>query len=247
MDDVRAVWNAKAEEWDRHIGADGDPNRRFNSDPVLWRLLGDVSGRRVLDAGCGTGYLSIKLARQGAQVIAVDASPEMVRVAERNRELANVDVDVRVDDVQLLTTVRDGSVDCIVSNYVLMDLPDHEAAVGAFARVLASGGVAVLVFLHPCFDSPEGPQRSVDGVGYHWPKPYVERWTFTSRWGPFSSEFLTFHRSLTDYWRAFTSAGFRIDHFEEPVVPRDHPELAPNLVERARWTPFSVVFKLTRR
>jgi SAM-dependent methyltransferase len=247
MDDVRAVWNAKAEEWDRHIGREGDRNRRFNSDPVLWRLLGEVSRRRMLDAGCGNGYLALQLAERGADVIAVDASPEMIRVALRNKELASADIDIRLDDIQLLTSVPDGSVHGVVSNYVLMDLPDHEAALRSFARVLVPGGVAVLVFLHPCFDCPKGPERSSDGVRYHWPKPYIDRWAFTSRWGDFSSEFITFHRSLSDYWGAITSAGFAVDHFEEPVVPRDHPESSTELIERARWTPYSVAFKLTRQ
>ena len=37
---------------------EGDGNRILNSDPVLWAFAGDVDGLTVLDAGCGTGYLS---------------------------------------------------------------------------------------------------------------------------------------------------------------------------------------------
>lgn len=245
MDEVRACWDAKAEEWDRHVGTGGDPNRRFNSDPVLWRMLGDVSGMRVLDAGCGTGYLAVQLARRGARVTAIDASTEMVRVAERNVQRAVVEVDLRVDDAQLLATIPDASVDRVVSNYVLMDLPDHEAALRAFARVLAPGGAAVVVFLHPCFAVPDGPERlEGGGVRYTWPKPYIGRWRFQERWGDFTSDFLTFHRPLSDWWRAITAAGLRVVDFDEPMVPPDHPDLDPRVVERARWTPFSVAFRL---
>jgi ubiquinone/menaquinone biosynthesis C-methylase UbiE len=170
----------------------------------------------------------------------------MIAIANKNLEQAGVLADLRVDDGQELSTVDDASVDAVVSNYVLMDLPDHEAALHAISRVLMPGGVAVLVFLHPCFDTPEGPTRGDDGVSYHWPRPYVERWSFDCRWGSFDTAFHTFHRSLSDYWRAFSDANLNVTAFEEPVVPSDHPELTADVTARARWTPFSVAFKLSK-
>lgn len=44
-------------------------------------LPADLSGRRVLDAGCGTGALSVAAARRGAEVVAIDLSPTLVRLA----------------------------------------------------------------------------------------------------------------------------------------------------------------------
>ena len=70
----RGLWNEKAELWDLHIGDEGDRNRRRHVNPTIWRMLGPVEGLRVLDAGCGTGYLSAKLAQDGAAVTAVDYS-----------------------------------------------------------------------------------------------------------------------------------------------------------------------------
>ena len=50
---AKQLLDQKAQEWHRQVGDDGDNNRRFNSDPVLWRFLGDVQNLDVLDAGCG--------------------------------------------------------------------------------------------------------------------------------------------------------------------------------------------------
>ncbi|MEO0830091.1 MAG: magnesium protoporphyrin IX methyltransferase [Pseudomonadota bacterium] len=50
---------------------------------ILSALPGDLSGARVLDAGCGTGAMSEELARRGADVVAVDISPALVDVARR--------------------------------------------------------------------------------------------------------------------------------------------------------------------
>ncbi len=49
---------------------------------LLEWLPADLSGKRVLDAGCGTGALSVEAARRGAEVVAIDLSPTLVKLAE---------------------------------------------------------------------------------------------------------------------------------------------------------------------
>jgi SAM-dependent methyltransferase len=51
---------------------EGDSAKRYLLNPVVLRMLGDLPGRRVLDAGCGQGYLSRLLAARGASVVAID-------------------------------------------------------------------------------------------------------------------------------------------------------------------------------
>ncbi len=50
---------------------------------MLDRLPADLTGRRVLDAGCGTGMATIELAARGAEVVAVDISPSLVEIAQK--------------------------------------------------------------------------------------------------------------------------------------------------------------------
>lgn len=50
-------------------------------DVLLGTLPQDLTGARVLDAGCGTGALSVELAKRGAQVVAVDISPALIDIA----------------------------------------------------------------------------------------------------------------------------------------------------------------------
>ena len=49
---------------------------------ILGRLGEDLSGMRVLDAGCGAGPMTAELALRGAEVVAVDISPSLVKIAE---------------------------------------------------------------------------------------------------------------------------------------------------------------------
>ena len=67
--ETKAFWNRIAHDWDRQVGDTGDKNRVLNSDPVVWSFLGNVEGKNVLDAGCGTGYFSRQLSLRGARVV----------------------------------------------------------------------------------------------------------------------------------------------------------------------------------
>jgi len=60
----------------------------MRSTLLSW-LPADLSGRRLLDAGCGTGAFAIEAARRGAQVLAIDVSPSLIKIArERSEGLA---------------------------------------------------------------------------------------------------------------------------------------------------------------
>src|SRR5262245_15350099 len=98
---------------------------------ILERLA-PQPGERILDLGCGDGTLTVKLVERGAEVIGVDASPEMLAAA-RDRGL-----DARLMDVRQLTF--DAEFDAVFSNAVLHWIPEAEAAVKGIVRALKPGG-----------------------------------------------------------------------------------------------------------
>ncbi|MBA4048919.1 MAG: magnesium protoporphyrin IX methyltransferase [Sphingomonas sp.] len=67
-------------------------------DTLLSWLPADLSGRRVLDAGCGTGAFAVAAARRGADVVAVDVAASLIEIA-RKRAPAGLAIDWRVGDM----------------------------------------------------------------------------------------------------------------------------------------------------
>jgi hypothetical protein len=108
----------------------------------------------------------------------------------------------------------------------------------------------VLVFSHPCF--PQGFRSSPDGnrtYDYRWSQCYFERHKIVEGpWAHFKSDFVWFHRPLSDYWKAFRAAGFEIVEFEEPRITEDRYDLLHDEQEHLKHTrrPYSVAFQLRK-
>jgi 2-polyprenyl-6-hydroxyphenyl methylase/3-demethylubiquinone-9 3-methyltransferase len=103
--------------------------------------LGDVGGRRVLDAGCGGGLVARELAAAGAEVVGVDRSLGSLGVARRAvaRRAAGGSFRPAQGRLERLP-FADAGFDAVVAADVLEHLPDLPAAVAELARVLRPGG-----------------------------------------------------------------------------------------------------------
>ena len=104
---------------------------------VLVEFVGEVAGCRVLDVGTGTGRAAIALARRGALVTGVDASAEMLCVAEARAREAGVSPAFVQGDAHALQ-FADRAFDACVSLRVLMHTPDWRRCVAELCRVARS-------------------------------------------------------------------------------------------------------------
>jgi SAM-dependent methyltransferase len=191
-------------------------------------LLGEVSGRRVLEIGCGSAPCARWLRRAGADVVALDLSAGMLaRAAELGRS-TGVAVPLLQADAGALP-LAGGSVDVVCSAFGgLPFVADVEGALAEAARVLRPGGRFVASVNHPFRwplpDSPEPADLRIVS-SYFDRRPYVE----TD--GAGRTVYVEHHRTVGDWVRAVVGAGLVLDDLVEP-------EWTPGRTQQwGQWSP----------
>lgn len=141
---VAAAWDAIATGFDRYA----TPQTMTLGEQVLSRIeLGP--GVRLLDVAAGSGGLSIPAARTGAEVVAVDISPNMIaRLRERARGEGLTTLETRVGDGTALD-LDDASFDVAVSINGVSLFPDIAAGLRELVRVTRPGGDVLIVTFGP--------------------------------------------------------------------------------------------------
>ena len=115
--------------------------------------LGDVSGKSVIDIGCGEGRFCRLLAKLGATVTGMDITESLIKQA---RDLGGTGQTYMVGDAEDLAGVEDDSFDLAVSYIVLVDLLDYRRSIGEAYRVLKPGGRFVVCNVHPSRSADTG-------------------------------------------------------------------------------------------
>lgn len=213
-----------AEHWAEIVDA---PERTEALWPALDGMLPDVNGALVLDAGCGAGVYSAALEDQGADVVGVDVSDEMLREARARVPDATF---VKVDLSQPLDFLDSGSVDVVLCQHVFSHLPDLTTPLDEFARVLSDGGHLVVSTHNPVHDyvvvrDGEYPtseaQAHLDADLQTPPGApnYTETERFDVEWNPgaVANRGTYYRRSIENLLAPLLEAGFTLDAVAEPA------------------------------
>ena len=206
-------WSVAFRASGAECGPEGDFGRKHLLNPALFALLGEVRGLRILDAGCGQGYLARLLAQRGARVTGVEFAPQGYRAAVEEEQHTPLGIEYVQAD---LTRPLDlgAAFDAVVANMVFMDIPDYEAAMRHCIAALRPGGLFVFSLLHPCFEESSSAwpgQRYVAVREYLRPHRFEQDYTYG------------FHRPLSHYLNFVIRQGC---HVEAVIEPQLAPELA---------------------
>lgn len=185
--------------------------------PAMLALAGDVRGRRVLDAGCGSGALSAALRDGGAAVTGIDASVGMLDLA---RERLGNAIELRVADLNDRLPFDDGEFDDVIASLVLHYLEDWTTALTEIRRVLTPSGRLFVSVDHPIvaytIQEPRPDYFADTSYGFEW------------EIGGQRIPMRFWRKSLQSMLDAFRSAGFHVTSITEPrplSEARDvHPE-----------------------
>lgn len=185
---------------------DTKPHNAYCERPATLSLLPNVEGKKVLDAGCGPGVYSEWLIERGAEVVALDVSPKMVKLARQRLGLA---ADVREADLNKPLTFLDSSCfDVVLSPLVLEYIEDWNNTLAEFYRVLRPAGLLICSVNHPFFD-----------YTYYKSNNYFETELVGSEWRGFKPVRVyvpSFRRSLGETLNPISEAGFSLERIIEP-------------------------------
>ncbi|MBR0796747.1 class I SAM-dependent methyltransferase [Bradyrhizobium jicamae] len=197
--------------------------------PAIRAMLPDVSGKRVVDLGCGFGWASRWMREQGAaSVRGIDLSQNMIaRAAEMTQDPA---IRYEVADLETLE-LKEAAFDLVYSALAFHYVRDFDRLTGMLSRALVPGAFLVFTIEHPIYMAAAHPHWLQDGDGRKtWPvsRYFIEGERRTD-W--YVKDVLKYHRTIGSTLNALIGAGFAIRRVEEFSPTPEQIASAPELAE----------------
>lgn len=212
-------WDANAARWTEAVRAGAIASRRLGTDQAILAAIARRPPRRVLDLGCGEGWLTRALAERSVEVLGVDASAELIAAAERAGPGRHF---FCCAYAELDRERIGGPVDLVVANFALLA---EALGLEALAGLLEPGGRLLIQTLHPLGAGPpyrDGWRRE-DFAGFG-----------EGEWAPMPWYF----RTLGSWLASLSAAGFVLEAIDEPLHPKTERPLSiifdARLTERPR-------------
>jgi ubiquinone/menaquinone biosynthesis C-methylase UbiE len=225
-------YNSFAGEYATHN--ESSPYNAYYERPAVLDLLGDVAGRRVLDAGCGSGATALALRERGAEIAGIDLSEGLLQIA---RGKLGPEVSLQQADLSQPLPFSCGRFDLVLASLVLHYLDDWTVPLREFRRILVPGGLAVVSTGHPFADF-----QFSGSDNYLATEPFEDRWNVSGRETTMRMRF--WRRPLSAMTEAFTAAGFRIETIAEPKPLAEARELFPADYQTLMKRPAFIFFAL---
>lgn len=133
FDDVANIW------WDLK----GEMGTLHTINPLRTKFITDgldLSGRKVLDVGCGGGILSEALAKCGAHVTGIDLSKDSIEAAKIHATQQGLDIDYRYENIEETASKHAGEFDAITCMEMLEHVPEPGKIIAACSKLLKPGG-----------------------------------------------------------------------------------------------------------
>ncbi|MEP6895097.1 MAG: bifunctional 2-polyprenyl-6-hydroxyphenol methylase/3-demethylubiquinol 3-O-methyltransferase UbiG, partial [Chloroflexota bacterium] len=135
FDDIAKTW------WDPK----GEMGTLHTINPLRTKFITDgvdLSGRKVLDVGCGGGILTEALAKAGAHTTGIDLSNESIEAAKIHANQQGLDIDYRYENIEDTARKHAGEFDAITCMEMLEHVPEPGKIIAACSRLLKPGGHA---------------------------------------------------------------------------------------------------------
>lgn len=191
------------------------PNNAIEK-PILLELLGDCTGMRILDLGCGDGAFGKQLLESGAEsYTGIEGSLQMAALAEE--KLASAGGKVIRSNIEGFRYPTE-TYDVVISRFVIHYIANIEPLFKAMYQTLRPGGRFILTVQHPlttsAFNSKGGSDRRADWRvdQYFNEGERLEPWI--------NKTVVKHHRTTESYFTALAAAGFSVKALREGMPVR---------------------------
>lgn len=217
---VKDTWNNHANGWKNLVDNKLQKFRVAIRNPAVIGLLGEVRDKTILDIACGEGDSSRMIRSLGANVVGVDISEEMIRLAQSRAD----EVEYLVASADNMPTLKKASFDVVVC-LSMMNIDNLDSTLTEISRVLKKSGSFVMSTAHPCFMGRPGRkiiklQDNRLGIfvnDYFSASASVESVANKATDDAnVSFKTITFPYKVSDYINALIKARFVIEQVEEP-------------------------------
>ncbi|MDB6086601.1 MAG: methyltransferase type 12 [Gammaproteobacteria bacterium] len=219
-DEIIRSWHVNAQPWTEAVRSRSIASRKLVTDQAIVDAVQGVGPRRVLDIGCGEGWLARALHRAGMEVLGIDVVPALIAEAKRK---GGGDFEIQSYRDLAARAPEFGPFDAVVCNFSLLGRGSVELLLGAVGRCLNVHGHLIVQTLHP-----------VPACGN---QPYRDGWRAGS-WTGFGPDFSDpapwFFRTLGSWYAMLRRCGFEVVECREPTA-------------RDATTPSSVIFLCNQR
>jgi ubiquinone/menaquinone biosynthesis C-methylase UbiE len=264
-DKVSREWDEASKPWADFVRMGKDRCREEMNNPATLRMIGNVKDKQLLDLSCGEGYNTRILAKNGARVIGVDFSKEMIKLARQMEKRDRLGIRYYVSDAADLKELESERFDVVTCFMALMDIERYEDAISQVARVLKKNGRFVFSITHPCFECDntvggvpiaewkyeEGTENAAERKAVHLEiRRYFGitkcevSWNMKRLVQPFQTT--SFHRTLTDYFQALHKSGFVVTRLVEPKPTSKGVSEYPSL-RKYTLIPLSIIIEAKRK
>lgn len=143
------AFNVLSVDYEYHVDEKSVYNSDYERPAMMRQIPTELENKHVLDAGCAAGWYSEQFINRGANVVAIDSSPNMIEAAKRrlgaNATVLNMSLEEKLP-------FADATFDYIVSSLVLHYIKDWTFTFQQFKRILKPNGMLLYSVHHPFMD-----------------------------------------------------------------------------------------------
>lgn len=220
QDAINSRWDKVAIIRDQQIKNGKDLSFDHVLVPTIMELSEGCDFSSVIDLGCGPGLLTKQISSKAGRIVGIDASSEMIKVAEiNNQTVTNAEFfSLSIDEFTHSGYVSTFSL--AVANMTLMTVLNLEELLKCVALLLADKGQLVFTITHPCFWPLYHGYARKQWFRYKDTTFIEDVFRISLDSPPDGPRTIHIHRPIEQYVHSILTSGFRIEEISEPTPTR---------------------------